>query len=104
MHTPCLNAFWHSDPYIFLDFVGNVFFCLVHIHVDCQEVMSRRKAAKEQLHVVTSKRKPRCQGNYKTTKYGTYCEAALYTGNDYNTVNYDRSGVICFPIGCTCML
>ncbi len=23
--TPCLNAFWHSDPYIFLHFVGNVF-------------------------------------------------------------------------------
>ncbi len=24
-YTPCLNAFWHSDPYIFLHFVGNVF-------------------------------------------------------------------------------
>ncbi len=22
MHTPCLNAFCHSDPYIFLQFVG----------------------------------------------------------------------------------
>ncbi len=22
MPTPCLNAFWHSDPYIFLHFVG----------------------------------------------------------------------------------
>ncbi len=23
--VPCLNAFWHSDPYIFLHFVGNFF-------------------------------------------------------------------------------
>ncbi len=25
MLTPCLNAFWHSDPYICLHFLGNVF-------------------------------------------------------------------------------
>ncbi len=30
MLTPCLNAFWHSDLYIFLHFVGNVF-CLVSV-------------------------------------------------------------------------
>ncbi len=30
MPTPCLNAFWHSDPYISLRFVGNVF-CLVSV-------------------------------------------------------------------------
>ncbi len=33
MPTPCLNAFWHSDPYIFLHFVGNVLFCLVPCRV-----------------------------------------------------------------------
>ncbi len=32
MPTPCLNAFWHSDPYIFLHFVGNVFFRLVSVN------------------------------------------------------------------------
>ncbi len=34
MPTPCLNAFWHSDPYIFLQFVGNVFlscFCEIFL-------------------------------------------------------------------------
>ncbi len=25
MPTPCLNAFWHSGPYIFSYFVGNFF-------------------------------------------------------------------------------
>ncbi len=25
MPTPCLNTFWHSDPYIFLHFSQNVF-------------------------------------------------------------------------------
>ncbi len=30
--TPCLNAFWHSDPYIFLHFLGNVFLpCLKYV-------------------------------------------------------------------------
>ncbi len=31
MPTPCLNTFWHSDPYIFLHFLGNVFFALQDI-------------------------------------------------------------------------
>ncbi len=31
MPTPCMDAFWHSDPYIFLHFVGNVF-CLVSVN------------------------------------------------------------------------
>ncbi len=30
MPTPCLKAFWHSDHYIFLHFVGNIF-CLVSV-------------------------------------------------------------------------
>ncbi len=33
-----------------------------------------------------------------------YSEAALYSYSDYNTVNYDRSGTVYFPIRHTCTL
>ncbi len=36
MPTPCLNAFWHSNPYIFLHFVRKMFFCLVHLQRQAQ--------------------------------------------------------------------
>ncbi len=41
MPTPCLNTFWHSDPYIFLHFLGYVFLSCIFIIRDEHEKMKK---------------------------------------------------------------
>ncbi len=50
MPTPCLNAFWHRDPYIFLHFVGNMFLSLVSVNFGGSLIFSDDR----QLHAATA--------------------------------------------------